>query len=140
MSSKVKQIVEKYLTGYNLKGHTEEVFVNPTKQEMRELIRASDSSVGVIMDRKNNKIYAFSRDRQIHQQVWRRIHPTGDERKLYDTEELLTAEWDIQGERWNYSSQGIFTDDIITLRGIIHADWSFFKKWIPSISSDVKKI
>ena len=91
-------------------------------------------TVGVIMDRTNKKIYAFSRDNQIHAHVWRRI---GDGRKLYKTDEILTAEWEIGLKKWNYSSQGIFTDNIETLRSLIRADWSFFKKWIPTIEKDV---
>jgi len=132
--SKIDILVEKFLTAYNLKSHYEEVFVNPSKSEMRELMRASDTTVGVIMDRENNKLYAFNRDRQIHSQVWKKI---GDSRKLYNTDEILTAEWDVKGKRWNYSSQGIFTDDIDILRSIIRGDWSFFKKWIPTIEKDV---
>lgn len=130
-------LLEKYLTGYNLKGHYEEVFVNPTAAEMREVMRAATMSVGVIMDRTNNKFYAFSRDRQIHSQVWARI---GDSRKLYKVDDLLTAEYDMKLKGWYYSSQGLFTDDIQILRNIIRADWSFFKKWIPTIEKDVKEI
>ena len=132
--SEIDLLLEKFLTAYKVKGHTEEVFVNPAKSEMRELIRASQMTVGVIMDRTNKKIYAFNRDRQIHSQVWKRI---GDSRKLYKTDEILTAEYDIKGTRWNYSSQGLFTDDFDILRTIIRADWSFFKRWIPTVDKDV---
>lgn len=134
MSSKIDLLLEKFLTAYDWKGHYEEVFINPSKAEMRELMRASDTTVGVIMDRKANKIYAFNRDRQIHSQVWKKI---GDNRKLYKTDEILTAEWDIRNNKWNYSSQGLFTDDLDILRAVIRADWSFFKKWIPTVDKDV---
>jgi hypothetical protein len=135
--SEIDLLLEKFLTGYDIRKHYEEVFENPTKSEMRELMRASSDTVGVIMDRKNKKIYAFNRDRQIHGMVWRRI---GDSRKLYQTDEILTAEWEIRENKWNYSSQGLFTDDIDILRSVIRADWSFFKKWIPTIELDVKEI
>ena len=134
MSPKIDLLVEKFLTAYKSKGHTEEVFVNPAASEMRELIRASQMTVGVIMDRTNKKLYAFSRDNQIHQHVWKRI---GDSRKLYKTDEILTAEWEIRENKWNYSSQAIFTDDIDVFRSLIRADWSFFKKWIPTVEKDV---
>lgn len=130
---KIDVLLEKFLTAYDWKGHYEEVFVNPTASELREVMRASNITVGVIMDRTNNKIYAFNRDRQIHSQVWKKI---GDSRKLYKTDELLTAEWDKKSG-WEYTSQALFTDDIEILRTIIRADWSFFKKWIPTIEKDV---
>lgn len=136
MSSKVDILLEKFLTAYDWKGHYEEVFVNPTSQEMREVFRASNDTVGVIMDRKNNKIYVFNRDRQIHSQAWRQF---GDNRKLYKTDELLTAEYSQRDKKWNYSSQNIFTE-LKTLKVIIRADWSFFKKWIPTIEKDVLEI
>jgi len=134
---KIDNLLEKFLTAWDLKGHYEEVFVNPTASEMRELMRASNDSVGVILDRKNKKLYAFNRDRQIHSQVWKKI---GDNRKLYNTDELLTSEWSMYSKSWNYSSQSMFTDDIEILRTIIRADWSFFKKWIPNIEKDVWEI
>jgi hypothetical protein len=130
----IDTLLEKFLTAYDWKGHYEEVFVNPSNAEMRELMRAANETVGVIMDRKNKKIYAFNRDRQIHQQVWKKM---GDSRKLYETDELLTAEWSMREKSWNYSSQGLFTDDFDILRTIIRADWSFFKKWIPTVDKDV---
>lgn len=137
--SEIDLLLEKFLTAYKVKGHTEEVFVNPAKSEMRELIRASQMTVGVIMDRTNKKIYAFNRDNQIHQQVWRKISG-GDTRKLYKTDEILTAEWEIRENKWNYSSQAIFTDDMDVFRSLIRADWSFFKKWIPTIEKDIWNI
>jgi hypothetical protein len=98
-------------------------------------MRAANETVGVIMDRTNNKIYFFNRDRQIHSQAWKKF---GDgKRKLYKTDELLTAEFAIRENKWKYSSQSLFTDDITILREIIRADWSFFKKWIPTIEQDV---
>jgi hypothetical protein len=137
--SRLDQLLETYLTGYKVRGHMVEIFVNPSKSEMREVMRDAETSVGVIMDRKNNKLYAFSRDRQIHQQVWRKIKGS-DSRKLYQSDELLTAEWSLYEKDWLYGSQGLFTDDIDILRSIIRADWSFFKKWIPTIELDVKEI
>ena len=134
MSPKIDTLLEKFLTAWDVKGHYEEVFVNPSAGEMRELMRASNDSVGVIMDRKNKKIYAFNRDRQIHQHVWKKI---GDSRKLYKTDEILTAEWSMYSKSWLYSSQAMFTDDIQILRTIIRADWSYFKKWLPNIEKDV---
>lgn len=132
--NRIDMLLEKFLTAWEIKGHYEEVFVNPTAAEMRELSRESKMTLGVIMDRKNNKLYAFNRDRQIHSQVWYKI---GDSRKLYKSDELLTAELNMKQGKWNYSSQSIFTDDIEVLRTIIRADWSFFKKWIPTIEKDV---
>ena len=137
MNREIDALLEKFLTAYDWKGHYEEVFINPSSAEMRELMRASDETVGVIMDRTNKKIYAFNRDRQIHSQVWKKI---GDSRKLYKTDEILTAEYSKRAKNWNYSSQGLFTDDIQILRTIIRADWSFFKKWIPTVELDVKEI
>ena len=134
MNREIDALLEKFLTAYDWKGHYEEVFINPSSAEMRELMRASDETVGVIMDRTNKKIYAFNRDRQIHSQAWKKF---GDNRKLYKTDELLTAEYSIREKKWNYSSQGLFTDDIEVLRSIIRGDWSYFKKWIPTIEKDV---
>jgi hypothetical protein len=137
MSSQIDILLEDYLMGYKVDGHILDVFVNPSKAEMREVMRSATTSLGVIMDRKNNKLYAFNRDKQIHSQVWRKISG-GDSRKLYKTDEILTAEFDKRFKKeWNYSSQAMFTDDIETLRTIIRADWSFFKKWIPNIEKDV---
>lgn len=135
MTCKIDLLLEKFLTAYDVKNHYEEVFVNPTTKEMRDLMRASNDSVGVIMDRKNKKLYAFNRDRQIHSQVWKRIAP--DNRKLYQSDELLTSEYSMYNKSWNYGSQSLFTDDFDVLRSIIRADWSFFKKWIPTINEDV---
>jgi len=132
---KIDILLEKFLTAWDVKGHYEEIFINPSKGEFRELMKASKDSVGVICDRKNKKMYAFNRDRQIHQQVWKKIAP--DNRKLYETDELLTSEYSKYDNKWNYGSQSLFTDDIEILRGVIHADWSFFKKWIPTIDKDV---
>ena len=134
MNREIDALLEKFLTAYDWKGHYEEVFINPSSAEMRELMRASDETVGVIMDRTNKKIYAFNRDRQIHSQARKKF---GDNRKLYKTDELLTAEYSIREKKWNYSSQGLFTDDIEVLRSIIRGDWSYFKKWIPTIEKDV---
>ena len=128
-------LLEKFLTAWEKKGHYEEIFVNPTAAEMRELMRASNESVGVILDRKNKKLYAFCRDRQIHQQVWKEIAPDG--RKLYKDDTLLTSEFSMYDKKWNYSSQSLFTDDLEVLRTVIRADWSYFKKWIPTIEKDV---
>lgn len=137
MSRFERYLNENFLTAFKVMGRTEEVFVNPTSAEVREIMRASQSSVGVIMDIKSKQIYFFSRDNLIHSHAWKMFRPSGESRTLYQTDTLVTAEFDKDQMFWNFDSQDAFADERI-IKSIQKKDWSYFKKWIPTIKKDIE--
>jgi hypothetical protein len=136
MSSEVRILLEKYLTAYKQYGHLVEVFENPTASEFREVVRASEMSVGIILDTLNKKSYVFSRDYAIHSVVWKKF---GDGRKLYSVPELISFEYEVRTKKWNAESNAVFMDTDVWVSAR-RQDVSFAKKLIPNVEALVRDL
>lgn len=140
MPSQIDLLVEKYLNAFKSYGHLVEVFENPSASEFREVVRASPSSVGVIIDTFNKKIYAFSREHAIHSAVWKKaIRKGNDGRNLYSTPELISFEYETRTKKWNAGSNAPFMDPE-TWASAKRQDVSFAKKLIPNVEAMVRDL
>jgi hypothetical protein len=129
---------EKFFNAFKHRGLTKEIFVNPSKKEMRELFSGTDNyvSIGFICDLIDDKIYYFLRANIIHQDAFNHIK-TGI--KLYQDARYLTGQFQMYNGRMNdvdFQSMSAFSNMYVT-REVLHSDWSFFDKWIPDIDGEL---
>jgi hypothetical protein len=129
---------EKFFNAFKEGSKTKEIFVNPSKKELREMFRAGSNyvSIGFICDLIDDKIYYFLRAGIIHQSAFDHIKPG---KRLYKDSRWLTGEFQLRDGKMrdvNFSSFKAFSDfDVI--KEALHSDWSFFDKWIPDIDGEL---
>jgi len=110
-----------------------EIFKNPDRQEMREVLDSQFQVVRFIADSKTKSLYVFTSDVVMHPQVWPVISGKKD---IYKNPSLIpgTAEYDG-------STFLVLADDIERLnnnqiKGILKKDW----KWLEKYKLDVYSV
>lgn len=91
-----KYLNDEYLDRYKLYGKSVEVFVNPSKKELKEIIEFEDkkkNDIRFIADRKRKKVYAWNSLGGTHYDMWYRI---GDNRR-YDDITLFSGLANLKG-------------------------------------------
>jgi hypothetical protein len=136
--NKIDMLLEKYFDAFQYMGDTKEIFVNPSKRELRELFTGTSDyvSIGFICDLMDDKIYYFLRKGIIHQDAFNHIKPG---KKLYKDSRWLTGEFQLyQGKMQdvNFKSFKSFSDKQV-IKEALYSDWSFFDKWIPNIDKEL---
>lgn len=129
---------EKFFNAFNYGGTTIEIFVNPTKREMREVFKGASEwvSVGFICDLIDDKVYFFLRDTIIHQNAFDHIKPG---KKLYKDSRWLTGEFQVYNgviDDINFNSMEYFSDPQ-TIKEMLDSDWSYFDKWLPNLNKTI---
>lgn len=135
---------EKFFDAFQYFGSTVEIFVNPSKRELRDLYASfkgsSYGSIGFICDLIDDKIYFFSRKMIIHQDAFNHIKPSGP--KLYKDSRYLTGELVLGSggkvQSLNFNSFKQFSDDQVKMEAL-DSDWSYFDKWIPNINDELRQ-
>lgn len=87
---------DEYLGRYTLYGKSIEVFVNPSKKELKDIITIDGkrkNDIRFIADRKKKKLYAWNSIGGIHYDIWYRI---GDNRR-YDDVTLFSGLAEVKG-------------------------------------------
>jgi len=123
--SRARNILEKYFTSFRSALGMVDIFINPSKGELREL----GTEVRFIADIKSKKVYAFDASKANHGHVWRRI---GDSRDYREPTLLMGS-----------ATNGVMTDSHVLryghLRPSIHdqpfptwswKDWTWVDKYI----------
>lgn len=92
---KIDMLLEKYLMGFIKNRHMQDVFVNPTKKELKEVLKANYNHCRFIADAKNKNIYVFSTD-NYHRDTWDgNIAPhLHDNRKMYKHASLFAGAYE----------------------------------------------
>ena len=123
----IDQLVEKYAMGYKRGGEVKDVFVNPTKSELKEL----GNIYRFIADGKHKKLYVFDHN-LFHEDVWARLKvELKDPRMLYQAYDLFGGA--IESNRvfnWGFNDN-YYDSDVIEYwaeDGIEMFKWS--KKWV----------
>ena len=134
-----KYLNEKYMTAVKYAGDTYEVFVNPSKKELREL----DSIRGLI-DTKTKKLYVWSAHINHHNMVnnnkmiqrdtgltdFRKYWKEGDQLDhifTFDTEGELDY---VNSDNIDYIAREVTTEKALDdMNTLYDADWSFMKKY-----------
>ncbi len=124
-------LLEKFLTAYNGDfGGTNEIFVNPTSREIREIKKVSRGNLRFIADKKNKKVYIFP-VRSLHKTTWDyHIAPeTKDSRKMYADGTLFGGALD-DGRVVNWGFQdNLYKPDILAEWILNPEEWKFASKW-----------
>ena len=85
MDTNIDLLVEKYAMGFKKFGSVRDVFVNPTKQELKEL----GNIYRFIADAKHKKLYVFDHN-LFHVDVWERLKvELKDPRSLYQAYDMF---------------------------------------------------
>jgi len=125
----IDMLVEKYVTAYKKWDNTIEVFVNPTKRELRDTVN-SVGELRFIADSKNKKVYVFPR-RSMHAETWNNhiSKEIGDSRRMYADETLFGGA--IEGGKvvnWGFEDN-LYNNNVLA-EWILHPDvWKFAQKW-----------
>ena len=129
--NKIDMLLEKFLNAYNdpWGNGTLEIFVNPTKREMKD-ITDKHRNLRFIADSKKRKMYVFPSN-ALHRRTWdEHIAPViGDSRRMYADETLFGGA--IEGTTIiNYGVQdGLYPNDVLA-EWVLHPDvWKFAQKW-----------
>jgi hypothetical protein len=135
-----KYLNEKFFNAFQHRGETKEIFVNPSKRELRELFRDAGNyvSVGFICDLIDDKIYFFLRALIIHQDAFDHIKPGV---KLYKDSRYLTGQFQVYNgviKDVDFESFRFFSDSQV-IKEALDSDWSYFDKWIPNINKELHK-
>ena len=129
--NKIDILLEKFLNAYNdpWGNGTLEIFVNPTKREMRDIMD-KHRNVRFIADSKKRKMYVFPSN-ALHRRTWdEHIAPViGDSRRMYADETLFGGA--VEGNQIsNYGFQDGFYQNWILAEWVLHPDvWKFAQKW-----------
>lgn len=130
--NEIDLIIEKYLTGFKQYGHIVDVYVNPTKKELKEI----GEKTRWIADAKSKKLYVWSAMGAVHGDTWAKLRKEmNDPRHLYKSDELLTGVWEGTFARMyaiDYMAPSV-------RKRIKDQDWSFVSKWY-DISGVLEKI
>lgn len=136
----IEILVEKYLNTYSydlVPGFPQsvEIFINPSKKELRETSDNYAKSTRFIADNKKKVVYVFDGTKALHREMWEGIaKEQGDSRRIYKTEDLLVGVF--QNNR-----DVMFESNYIYPLGIwerIYAtDWKWADKYIKGLSSKV---
>jgi hypothetical protein len=145
----INQIVEKYLNAVKYTGDTWEVFVNPSKKELR----AFSGGLRGLIDTKTKKLYIWS--------VWINHHNMVNSNKMMQRETGLTdfrkywkegdqldhiftfdseAELDyMNSDNIDYIAREVTTQKTLDdMNALYDADWSFMKKYMnPNITKKI---
>jgi hypothetical protein len=120
----IDQLLERYLMGFKKNGVIQDVFENPTKQELREL----EGMYRFIADAKKKKVYVFSHN-LFHELTWLQIKTEiKDPRNLYQANDLFAGA--IESNRvfnWGFNDR--------------YYDWEAVEHWMenPAMFSFAKK-
>jgi hypothetical protein len=134
--SDINLIVEKYLTAIKDYGSIVEIFVNPTKKEMRDDV---GDIFRFIADAKNKKVFMFSQH-TLHSRAWANAisKETNDNRRLYFDPDLFAGV--VEGNKvYNWGVQDkMFTREVLE-EWMTHPDmFDWAKKWV-NISEWMKR-
>jgi hypothetical protein len=145
----INQIVEKYLNAVKYTSDTYEVFVNPSKKELR----AFSGGLRGLIDTKTKKLYIWS--------VWINHHNMVNSNKMMQRETGLTdfrkywkegdqldhiftfdseAELDyMNSDNIDYIAREVTTQKTLDdMNALYDADWSFMKKYMnPNITKKI---
>jgi hypothetical protein len=109
-----------------------EVFINPSRKERMEIFNMdmnTHNALRFIADMKKKNVYAFEAG-TLHDEVWKQV---GDGRKLYHDYSLLAGVFFKNGIT-KYESSFLYWN----WEKITDQDWSWAKKYIPSIQSAIE--
>ena len=122
-------LLEKFLTAYESYRGYHEIFINPTKREMRDIMD-KHKNLRFIADSKKKKVYVFSAE-AFHGRTWNEhiSKEIGDSRRMYDDETLFGGAIENgQVENWGFRD-GLYNPQILS-------DWvnnpeifKFAQKW-----------
>lgn len=136
MSQEVNLLVEKYLMGFKKHGEIRDVFVNPTKKELREL----GAVYRFIADAARDKLYVFNAD-MLHDETWTHHirKEIKDSRDIYGNEYLFAGV--MEGNRiQNWGLRDNLYKDEVLEEWLDNPDmFDFTKKWGIDIEVWMKK-
>jgi len=99
--SRLKQYIkEEFFLGFKYGGEYIEVFVNPSKKELKRI-----PEIRFIADNKKKKVYAWDSEFAIHTDVWDKI---GDSRDIYDSDTLLSGLAKKVGGKWKMTESDTY--------------------------------
>lgn len=125
---------EKYQTAMkNIAGQTIEIFKNPSRKEMQEVM--GKRGVRFIADAKNKTLYVWDAMGVLHGEAWKKIkNETGDNRVLYKSDEILTG---VYKTKAHSDAAGFLPQSI--RESMKEKDWSWTEKWF-SVDDIVRKL
>jgi len=123
-------LVEKYVTAYKKWDDTIEIFVNPTKREIKDTMGDNRGQLRFIADSKNKKVYIFPRS-SMHATTWNEhiSKAIGDKRRMYADETLFGGALENNSvENWGFQD-GLYQPEILA-EWVLHPEiWKFAQKW-----------
>lgn len=130
--NKIDALLEKFLTAYTNNGYNE-IYVNPTKREMRD-IQNAQGELRFIADKKKKNVYVFPVN-AYHRATWNDhiAKELGDSRKMYADDTLFGgAIEDGVVENWGFSD-GYYKPSILADWVLNPDEWKFAQKWFDVI-------
>lgn len=129
MSKRIDLLLEKFLTAYDSYAGYHEIFVNPTKREMKDIMD-KHKNLRFIADKKKKNVYVFPVD-AFHARTWNDYisKETNDSRKMYGDGTLFGGALENgQVENWGFRDR-LYKPEILAEWVLNPEEWKFAQKW-----------
>lgn len=104
-----------------------EIFKNPDRQEMLEVMDRHFQVVRFIADSKTKSLYVFTSDVVLHPQVWPVI--SGGKKDIYKNPNLLPGTAQYDGNTWLVVADDIDRLNKTQMKGIVKKNWHWMEKY-----------
>ncbi len=130
--SKIDRLCEKFLDAFIESGKTVEIFVNPSKRDIKSVQEAEGSSsknVRFIADGNTKKIYTWNADLSLHGPMLYWLQNNGyvsRSVKLYNDPDVVSGEWNSQDQIELYYNVNWGPEEMGNI--ILDGDWGWVDK------------